>query len=162
MYKHYDPLTEEEVTTLVDLSRKVKYKDSYGSRCRIGKNKTKALSIYNYSKWFDWTSKQRDIFKVGFSEDIQNKAVQGWFLDIPAGRGFLDQMTTWVNKTGAGTIVATALKDRQAIQLNGRLIELRKGEQIAFNLSTVHAIPKSDHGQLWACVMIRGDFQQYT
>ncbi len=162
MYKIYDKLSDEELKALTDLAREVRFKDSYGNRVRIGRNKEKALSIYNYAKWFDWTAAQRETFRKGFTPEVINKTISAWFLDIPAGTGFLDIMDTWVDKPNAGTIVCTALKDNQSLYLGGRLVELNAGEQLSFHLSTVHSIPKSAHGQLWACVMIRGNYADFN
>lgn len=160
MYKHYEPLTEVEVETLDELSTQVSYRLSNGSRCRMGANREKARSIYRYAKWYDWNKAQRETFRVGFTEEVIGKTIQGWFLHIPAKTGFLDVMTYWVDKINSGTVVCTALRDRQTIILDGKPIELRKGEQIGFSLRTVHSIPKSEFGQLWACVMIRGDHEK--
>ncbi|AEH03580.1 hypothetical protein AVT69_gp155 [Pseudomonas phage PhiPA3] len=161
MYKHYDPLTEAELETLLTLKDQVPFKIATSYKRRMGENGNKALSIYNYSKWFEWTKPQRELFKEGFSNDALDKAVQGWFLELPAGKGFLDRMTTWVDKPGSGTIIATALKD-QDILLDDKSVHLKKGEQIGFHLSTIHQIAPSKEGQLWACIMVRGDHEKLT
>lgn len=155
MFKHYEKLTNEEVESLIELSKDVKFKDSKGSRMRVGANAPKVLSVYNYSKWFEWKHKQRELFKTAFPEVVLPKVLQGWFLEIPAGDGLLDLMNIWVGKPHSGRIVATALKD-QVIFLDNKEVRLQKGEQIGFSLCTLHEIKPSTEGQLWACVMFHG------
>lgn len=155
MYKHYDKLTNEEVASLIALSKEVKFKDSKGSRMRVGANGADACSIYNYSKWFDWKHKQREIFRPCFPEMMHKSIIQGWFLEIPPNTGFLDKMVVWVGKEYSGRVIATALKT-QTILLDGTPVKVKKGEQIGFSLCTIHEIKPSTEGQLWACVMFRG------
>lgn len=154
MYKHYDNLTTEEVESLVELSKEVKFKDSGGTRVRMGANGSNALSIYNYSKWFTWKHKQREVFKAAFPENSKDSIVQGWFLKLPAYKGFLDLQDTWVDNPMSGRVIATALQD-QTIYIENTAIDVKKGEQIGFSLCSLHEIKPSDKGQLWACVMIR-------
>lgn len=155
MYKHYTPLTESEVENAIELSKEVKFREAFGSRRRVGRNGQNALSKYNYSKWFEWNKKQRDTFKTFFSKEVIDQAVQGWFLEIPAGSGFLDVMDYWVGKPLSGRVIATALKE-QVFHLEGKGVQLSPGEQIGFSLTSLHEIKPSPEGQLWACVMIRG------
>lgn len=155
MYKQYDDLTPEELESLVELSKEVKFKNSEGSRMRVGQNGPKAMSIYNYSKWFDWKHKQREVFKACFPEVAYPMIVQGWFLDIPANTGFLDRMIQWVDYPMSGRIIATALKT-QTIFLDDKPVRVKQGEQIGFSLCTVHEIKSSEEGQLWACTLFRG------
>lgn len=155
MYKHYDKLTDTEVEDLIALSKELKFKDSKGHRMRVGANAPRVLSVYNYSKWFEWRHKQREQFKTFFPEIALPKITQGWYLEIPANTGLLDLMTVWVGKPLSGRIIATALMD-QSIFLDGQEVCVKKGEQIGFSLCTPHEIKPSEQGQLWACVMIHG------
>lgn len=155
MYKHYEKLSPEEVESLLALSKEVEYKDSRGSRMRVGYNGAKACSIYKYSKWFDWKHTQREFYKTTLPEVAIPKVVQCWFLEIPENNGFLDLMDYWVDKPLSGRIIATALRD-QTIIINGNPVKVLTGEQIGFSLCTLHEIRKSREGQLWACAMIRG------
>lgn len=156
MYRHYEPLTKAELEKAIKLSEEVKFTEATGSRRRNGLNAPNVLSCYNYSKWFSWNKTQRETFRSFFSESVLEQAVQGWFLEIPKGKGFLDVMDYWVDKPMSGEVVATALKDQNFV-LDGKVIMLKAGDQIGFSLRTLHEIRKNNKsGQLWACVMIRG------
>lgn len=154
MYTRLHTLSETAVTELRELKDAVSFSDSYGARRRQGKNDAKALSIYNYSKWFGWTHTQREVFRKALPEKQTQKAKQVWFLDIPARTGFLDVMTTWVDHGHmCGKICAYSLTDKQTIYIDGHSVTLEKGEGIYFCLSNIHQIKTSKEGQLWACVM---------
>lgn len=156
MYTRLHTLSETAVTELCELKDEVSFSDSYGARRRQGKNDAKALSIYNYSKWFNWTHAQRETFRKALPEKQTQKSKQVWFLDIPAQTGFLDVMTYWVDHAHmCGKVCAYSLTDNQVIYLNGNAITLEKGEGIYFCLSEIHEIKPSMKGQLWACVMTR-------
>lgn len=155
MYKSYQSISDTELTELIELSKEVKLDNITGHRRRIGANKSAKLSLYSMSKWFNWTHAQREVFRTKFPEPIQTKILQGWFLEIPRGTGFLDLMDYWVGKANSGSVVATALKD-QTIFLDKKELHVKAGQQIGFNLSTLHEIKPSKEGQLWACVMFLG------
>lgn len=157
MYVLLKPLTSEKVESLLALKSEVKFSDSSGSRMRLGKNGPDACSVYNYSKWFSWTHAQRETIKSILPENQTSKSVQTWFLDIPAKKGFLDVMTAWEGRPNSGKVLAYALGDDQVIWLAGSPIRVKKGEGIGFCLSVIHQIKTSPSGQLWACMMIRGN-----
>lgn len=161
MYKRYDKLTTEEFESLVALSKEVTFKEAKGSRVRVGANAPEIMSVYNYSKWFTWKAKQRDLFKTFFPAQAIEKATQGWFLEIPENKGFLDTMTYWVGKPTSGRVIATALKT-QSIIIDDESVRVKKGDQIGFSLESVHSIKPSAEGQLWACVMIRGCYNKVS
>lgn len=153
MYSRLQSLSEEAVTNLLDLKEGVKFSEATGSRRRVGKNTTQALSTYNYSKWFTWTHAQREVFRTATPVKQTSRAKQVWFLDIPAGNGFLDVMTYWVGtEKNCGKVCAYALRD-QIIRIGGKDIPVEKGEGIYFCLSEIHSIAPSKDGQLWACIM---------
>lgn len=156
MYKYYNNLDDNEVEKLIELSEQVKFQKSEGHRRRVGVNGTNALSNYNVAKWFDWTHAKREQFRTNFPIPIQDKILQGWFLDIPRGTGFLDLMGYWVDKPFSGSMVATALRD-QTIFIDKKEIAVTKGQQIGFSLRSLHEIKPSKDGQLWACIMFFGD-----
>lgn len=154
MYTRLHTLSETAVAELRGLKDEVVFSDSYGARRRQGKNDANALSIYNYSKWFNWTHKQREIFRKALPERQTQKTKQVWFLDIPPRTGFLDEMTYWITHAkSCGKICAYSLTDKQTIYLNGNSVTLEKGEGIYFCLSNLHQLKPSKDGQLWACVM---------
>jgi hypothetical protein len=156
MYTRLHTLSETTVAELCELKDTVSFSDSYGARRRQGKNNADALSIYNYSKWFNWTHAQRELIRKALPERQTKTAKQVWFLDIPARTGFLDVMTTWISKAHiCGKICAYSLTDKQTIYIEGSAIQLNKGEGIHFCLSQIHEIKPSKEGQLWACVMTR-------
>lgn len=161
MYKYFDPLTESEVAVLTELTDHVKFTPAEGMYRRRGANAPAVNSIYNTSRWFDWHSTHRAIFKQFFPTTVRDKIIQGWFLEIPEHKGFLDLMDYWVDKYLSGRVIATALKD-QSIYLDGKEIRLRKGEQIGFSLRTLHEIKPSRTGGLWACVMIMGCYTEQS
>lgn len=153
MYRRLQNEPADKVTGLIELSQSVRFKDSRGSRCRMGLNGSKACSIYNYSKWFDWKAAQRAFYKTCFPKHAMDQVLQGWFLELPPKTGFLDVMNYWVGADCAGTIVCTALRD-QSIIIGDETVGMHVGERLSFNLRTIHEIKPSDHGQLWACIMI--------
>lgn len=155
MYSRLHSLTTEAVEALLELKENVAFTTASGSRRRQGLNDMNALSIYNYSKWFNWKSAQRDIVK-GLIPEAQTKyAKQVWFLEIPEKTGFLDVMTYWVGTEAmCGKVCAYALKD-QVISISGREVRVKKGEGIYFCLSEVHQIKPSAAGQLWFCTMVQ-------
>lgn len=155
MYKHLEPLTETELKELEVLKGEVKFHKAEGYRRRVGANGPNALSRYNVSKWFDWTHAQRETFRSKFPLPLQRKILQGWFLELPRGTGFLDLMNYWVGKHMSGSVVCTALKD-QTVHLDGNPIKVKRGQQITFKLSTLHELKASKEGQLWACIMFFG------
>jgi hypothetical protein len=155
MYKQYENVSETELEELEVLSKEVKFQKAEGYRRRGGVNGPNALSRYNVAKWFDWTHAQRELYRIKFPAPIQSKILQGWFLEIPRGTGFLDLMDAWVGKPLSGTVIATALKN-QSIHLDHKEVKVKKGQQIGFNLQTLHELKPSKDGQLWACVMILG------
>jgi hypothetical protein len=156
MYTRLHTLSETAVAELRGLKDEVSFSDSYGARRRQGKNDANALSIYNYSKWFNWTHAQRETFRNAMPEKQTQKTKQVWFLDIPARTGFLDVMTYWISHAkNCGKICAYSLTDKQTIYLDGHSVTLEKGEGIYFCLSQIHQIKPSKEGQLWACMMTR-------
>lgn len=154
-FQRLPKLSGEQVATLKALSKDLVFTEATGSRRRVGANGTKALSIYSYSKWFNWKAKERSVFRSVWEEQYLNTVVQGWFLRLPKRDGFLDVMDAWVDLPNSGTVVATALEDKQTIIIDDISHILNKGETIKFHLSLIHSIPKVKTAQLWACIMIR-------
>lgn len=161
MYKNYEPLTGDELKRLTTLKNSVDFVKAEGYELRKGKNAPKVMSVYNFSKWFEWHSTQRKEFKEFFPTTVREKIVQGWFLELPAHDGFLDVIDYWVDKKHAGHVIATALKD-QSIYLDGQEVVVRKGEQIGFDLRTIHELKASKKGQLWACVMFLDSYEDHN
>lgn len=161
MYKYFEPLTESEVADLLVIKDQVKFTKAEGYRRRVGANSPEVQSVYNFSRWFDWHSTQRKKYKDYFPISVQEKIVQGWFLELPEHVGFLDLMDYWVGKPQSGRVVATALKD-QSIWLDRKEIRLKKGEQIGFSLEQLHEIKACRTGGLWACVMFMGCYTKHS
>jgi hypothetical protein len=160
MYTRLHSLTPEAVSELVSLKGELTFSDAYGARRRQGANGPAGLSIYNYSKWFNWTHAQRETYRAQFPALQTKKAKQCWFLDIPPRTGFLDVMTYWVGKGGhCGKVLAYAMQE-QTIEIAGHPITLQPGEGIHFCLSEVHELKTSASGQLWACMMVRTPVEQ--
>lgn len=160
MYKRLHTLSEEAVAALLEIQQNVTFTSATGSRRRVGKNTVNALSIYNYSKWFNWKHAQREAFRKQLPAQQTDLAKQVWFLDIPAGKGFLDVMTYWVGtEHQCGKVCAYALRD-QTIHISGADIHLEKGEGIYFCLSEIHSINPSKDGQMWACTMSQRPVEQ--
>ena len=110
MYIRFKEFSPEAVDRLTAISNEVNYKDAYSHRRRVGERGAANLSVYRYSRWYDWTKAQREAYKADHLQDAINNAVVGWFLDIPAGTGFLDRMTAWVGKPMSGTVIAIVCK----------------------------------------------------
>lgn len=133
-------------------------KQASSHRLRMGENRMDNLSVYFTTRWFKWRYQVRDLFKEQLPEAMVNQAMVGWYLHLPPETGFLDRMTTWVDKqAGSGTVMAYALQDGQVIILNEQEHVVNRGEGIGFHLSEVHEIKPSTEGQLWACIMVRGN-----
>lgn len=148
-------VTKEQVDLLTELAKEVKFTNATGYRRRVGVNGTKALSIYHYSKWFDWNSKQRAAYRKAWTEEQLSVVVQGWFIRYPKRTGFLDEIDAWIDKPNSGTILGISLEDGQVIKVDGKLHTVNKGEVIKFNVSLIHSVPKVRETNLWACIMIR-------
>lgn len=158
-YKIFKKAPAKSVKALIALSKEVSYKYSGGSNTRIGANKERALSIYGYSKWLRWNRHQRQTFKDAFMSQQIERATQVWFLTFPAGDGFLDVMDAWVNDPFPASIVSMSLKDGQKMIFGSDEVTVNKGEYIAFRLSTLHSVPKSDVESVWACTMSRVPYE---
>lgn len=150
MYTLLSNLSNESKAAFELLSQNVKFSNN---NIRLGSGGLQKLSNYSYSRWYDWTSEQRNTFKQLFHPADANNSVVGWFLTFPAEIGFLDTMTYWQDKLMAGTVVAYALSNNQSIYLNNECITLNKGEGIRFSLRTLHEVKSSTFEQKWACLM---------
>ncbi|WDS62252.1 hypothetical protein [Pseudomonas phage D6] len=156
MYTLLPALDEKQVEELVALRGELTMLDSVGHRLRVGKNILEKESKYQYSRWFSWNRHQRAKYSSIIPENIVKRSLQCWFLEFSPHTGFLDTMTVWVGSKGCGTVIAYALQDGMHINLEGDTVYVKKGEGIAFRLSTVHQVNESPLGGLWACTMIRG------
>lgn len=153
MYTRLQPLSESAVVDLLELKEQVTFSNADGARRRQGLNDFNALSIYSYSKWFNWTSAQRTLVKQHLPEKQTGSAKQLWFLELPPKTGFLDVMDYWVGLGNrCGKVCAYALQD-QTILIAGKAVNVKKGGGIYFCLSEIHQIKPCDAGQLWLCVM---------
>lgn len=155
-------LSKTELKTLTKLKGEVSFRDSYGHRMRVGTNGIKACSVYNTSKWFNWTAKQRKEIKPILGEELFNKALQVWFLDFPKIDGFLDEMNYWVDKPESGTILAWNIGPDAKFILDGEELLIGKGEGLVFHLSQLHEVKRSHNGQSWICVMVRGAPEKFA
>ncbi|QBJ02717.1 hypothetical protein MZD04_gp191 [Pseudomonas phage Psa21] len=155
MYTILPALDQDTVDKLIALRKELTMSDSTGTRLRIGKNIRDKESRYRYSRWFSWNRHQRAKYKELIPEQIVSRSIQCWFLEFEPEVGFLDTMTYWVGMPSCGTAIAYALQDDMYINLEGNNIHVKKGEGIAFHLSTVHQVNPSSAGGLWACVMTR-------
>lgn len=151
-------LSPTKVHTLRQLFDTFNLRQASSHRQRMGENRSANLSVYFTTRWFSWRSHVRDLFKEQLPVGMVNQAMVGWYLSLPPETGFLDRMTTWVGKeAGSGTAMAYSLQDGQVILLNDTEYVVNRGEGIGFHLSEVHEIKSSTEGQLWACVMVRGN-----
>jgi hypothetical protein len=150
MHKQLPNLTNNNITKLENLSSSIGYRDKIE---HIGVNGYNRLSIYNTSKWYDWTRQQKQEFKSCFEDDFSNKAIIGWFLKFPKTTGFLDEIDYWKTTNAAGIILAYALNDGQDIYLNHNKVVVNKGEGIAFSLRLTHEVKAKPTEQNWACLM---------
>lgn len=156
MYTRLKDLTPEAIEAFLKLKDEVKFTTATGSRVRVGKNKQHALSIYDYSKWFNWTHGQRELVREHLGETLTRKARQLHFLNLPAKTGFLDIMDAWVGKgASCGKMAAYCLGESQTIYIDNRAVKLSRGEGIYFCLANLHHINASKDGQLWLCTMTR-------
>ncbi len=150
MYKQLPKLTNDNLIKLENLLDIVSYKNKIE---HIGVNGYNRLSVYNTSKWYDWTRQQKQEYKSCFENEFTDKALIGWFLRFPKTTGFLDKIEYWKTTNAAGIILAYALDDGQDIHLDGNKIVVNKGEGIAFSLRTTHEVKVKATEQNWACLM---------
>ena len=157
-YKVFPAVSKATVKKYIELSETINFTQAEGSKRRVGLNKEKALSIYKYSKWFSWNYKQRAIYRELLGQHRSGRSIQCWYLDIPAGDGFLDVMDYWVKHPVSCSVVSVALKGNQSIWIDGEEVIVKKGEAIGFKLNSLHEIKPSENGQMWACIMSRDHF----
>ena len=151
MYTLREALSSDNLATLNTLRSGV---DFVSTRTRLGANSFDKLSVYEYSKWKNWTREQRASFKSCFSEDDISKAVIGYFLKFPANTGFLDEMNAWQDATSAGTIVAYSLTANNSITIDNQAISVEQGKGIEFSLAQLHSVSASSTEGNWACLML--------
>lgn len=157
MYVKFQAVSDTALLVLKDLSKEVPFVKAESYRRRMGENLNRALSIYSYSRWYGWSRHQRRIFQDNFYQESSDRSVVGWFLEIPAGDGFLDRQINWVGAKKAGCITAISLRGDQDILINDEVVTVREGEAVGFSLTNIHEIKPSTGGQLWACVMTLED-----
>lgn len=154
MLYRYGKIPTTDVTRLRQVAEAVTFIEAKSIRRRVGANGINNLSVYNYSRWYRWPNRMRQHFKACHFTPAVEKALVGWFLDIPAGGGFLDRMITWIDKPMAGTVIAVSLQDDQRILINEEEHIVNEGEIIGFSLRCVHEIKPSVNGQKWANIMV--------
>lgn len=157
-YRMLGKLPAATIEKLLEISERVTYVFSSGSRMRIGNNAPHVVSKYHYSKWFEWKGADREIFRGLFPKEIIDKAIQCWFLKYDPEVGMLDEMTFAVNARFPSSFIVTALQNGQEIIINGQSVTVNKGEVLTFQASTIHEVKPSKKGQLWACIMIHEPF----
>jgi hypothetical protein len=150
MYTKLIKLQDDKIVFLDNLSNQVNYRSN---NIRVGASGSEKMSIYSYSKWFDWNRIQRKEYKSCFDKDLLDSAMMGWFLKFPRNSGFLDLMTYWVGNKLAANVVSFALADQDII-INGQKITVLRGEGIKFNLGTPHEIKPSSNEMRWVCLML--------
>ena len=121
---------------------------------RLGENGINNMSVYETSRWFDWTKSQVEAFKDAFDSSHVQNAIVGWYLHLPANTGFLDVMDYWVDKPDSGTVVAYSLTDANTIVINGVQHTCNAGEGIKFSLRNKHEIKTNTSARDWACLML--------
>ena len=148
-------LTPEQHKALSEMSREVRYTDAKSYRRRMGESGR--LSVYRYSKWLVWGLDGRKKFKSLLPETYVKRTLIGWFLDFPTITGFLDRITTWVDKKGSGYIITYNISDTpNAILIDDEEVVVEPGEGIGFSLRHVHEIKSSKHRMTWASLMLQG------
>lgn len=154
MYKKLENISEEKIKWLEAIQARAKMR-SYP--IRLGMNGPDVLSVYTYSKWYDWTSSDRQAFKSCFKKEYSNNAIVGWFLNFPAHEGFLDKVDYWVGARMAGNIIAYATTDAEIV-INDKIVKLHRGEGVTFSLREYHEVRKSATEANWACLMTLKSF----
>jgi hypothetical protein len=150
MHELLDPISEDSVETLQAMMAGLTFHDN---DVRVGANGIEKLSVYETTKWLEWSREDRAAFKAALPEAYVTKAVIGSFLHLPADTGFLDTQDFWTKTPMAGTMISYALEDDMDITINGETIPVAKGEGIKFHLSHVHEISTKATDQNWACLM---------
>lgn len=149
-----DIVTIDKVEALRSLSDMVTFRDSSSVRRRMGVNGSKALSIYNTAKWYNFKAAVRNNFRECFPTEIQEIAFIGWYLHIPEN-GFIDKIATWVNKPTTNVFYySIALHDNQRIYIDDVLHTYNAGEVCHFCIKSTYEIKKEDPEQLWACMLV--------
>jgi hypothetical protein len=151
MYTQRETLSSESLTALDNLKSVVTFK---ANSTRLGANKFDKLSVYEFSKWKDWSRDQRANFKSCFTSSDVDKSVIGWFLSFPANTGFLDTMNAWQDAKASGTILAYSLTANNKITISGTEVTLNRGEGIEFSLTNEHSVSILASERNWACLML--------
>lgn len=155
MVRRLTKLSEDHLVKLRDLAKTVPFKDAISYRRRVSTEGH--VSVYRYSKWLTWGLAKRSEFKRLVSNELAQTALVGWFLQFPSAKGFLGQMTTWVDSKMAGYVTSFNISDAPAIIIiDGEQIVVAPGEGIGFSLRHVHSIPKAKTKVTWACMMHQG------
>lgn len=149
MHTKLTKLSEDKIAFLENLSDRVDYRSN---NIRVGASGPSKMSVYSYSKWYDWNRNQRRDYKACFIPEVSEPAMMGWFLKFPQSTGFLDRMTYWVGNRLAANVTVFALKDQEII-LDNNIIRVPKGEGLKFNLAIPHEIKLSQTEMRWACLM---------
>lgn len=161
MYTLYPKLSEENITELKALKGELNFVESKAQRRRMGENGLNRASWYLTSRSFTWLQEQRARFAKLVPEKQVKNSLVSWFVEYPAKTGFLDRMTYWVDKTMAGTVIVYALDGDYEILIENKRVVVPRGEGIGFSLRLVHEIKESKAGQLWACMMVLGDPENF-
>lgn len=150
MYELLDPISDDSVATLQTLMAGLTFHEN---DVRVGANGIEKLSVYETTKWLEWSREDRAAYKAALPAEFVEKAVIGSFLHLPATTGFLDIQDFWTKTPMAGTMCSFALEDDMDITINGETISVAKGQGIKFHLSNLHEISTKATDQNWACLM---------
>lgn len=154
-YRIIEGISKENRKNLLELSKELDMKFSIGSRMRKGLNSPEVVSKYWYTRWFDWTSKQRNLFKDNFHKDYIEQSVQSWFVKYEAKTGMLDDMNVWLNDKRPASIVAFPLIGDQDMNFGDEQVMVNSNQGIVFKLNELHSVKESLKERVWACVMFR-------
>lgn len=150
MYELLDPISDDNVATLQTLMAGLTFHEN---DVRVGANGIEKLSVYETTKWLEWSREDRATFQSALPTEFVEKAVIGSFLHLPADTGFLDTQDFWTRTPMAGTMCSFALEDDCDITINGDTISVARGQGIKFHLSNLHEISIKATDQNWACLM---------
>lgn len=150
MYELLEPISDDNVTALQEI---MGVQTFHENDMRVGANGIEQLSVYETTKWLEWSRADRAEFKAALPTEFVEKAVIGSFLHLPANTGFLDTQDFWTKTPMAGTMCSYALEDDMDITINGQVVPVAKGQGIKFHLSNVHEISSKASSQNWACLM---------
>lgn len=135
---------------LIELSKSVPYIYTPNKFQFATEHEYNTVSVYYYSKWYEWSRKQRADIRSILPTELTDVSWALNFTKYPANTGYLNPITQFRDRgQKIGKITAIALYNNQSVILNNEIHTLNKGDMISFPLNVIHSVPKASNEALW-------------